>query len=89
MSLNKVDSPHIEEEKSLQTTRTLPKHNFSGFKLKEEPAQVQYDDEKEKPSNNFNDPTDEDLEAQCDKIFGKEAPLKFKCRPGNKIEETL
>ena len=39
--------------------------------------------------NTFNDPTDEDLEALCDKIFGKEAPIKFRCRPGNKIEETL
>lgn len=35
------------------------------------------------------DLTEEDVETACDKIFGKEAPIKFKCRPGNKIEETL
>ena len=35
------------------------------------------------------DLTEEDVETHCDKIFGKEAPIKFKCRPGNKIEETL
>tara|TARA_B110000285_G_C15109269_1_gene610008 strand:+ start:1482 stop:1601 length:120 start_codon:yes stop_codon:yes gene_type:complete len=29
----------------------------------------------------------EDIEKCCDKIFGREAPIKFMMRKGNKLEE--
>jgi len=32
--------------------------------------------------------SEEDLERQCNQLF-HEAPIKFKCRPGNKFDETI
>ena len=34
------------------------------------------------------EPSEEDIERQCDQLF-HEAPIKFKCRPGNKFDETI
>lgn len=60
---------------------------MSGIQAKEEPGQFQ-GEEGERPPIEV-DLLEEDVETHCDRIFGKEAPIKFKCRPGNKLEETL
>lgn len=31
----------------------------------------------------------DELEKWCDKIFGREAPIKFTLRKGNKLEEQI
>ena len=35
------------------------------------------------------DLTEEDIEFYCDKFFGKEAPIRFKQRIGNRLEESI
>ena len=29
------------------------------------------------------------MEFYCDKFFGKESPIKFQARPGNRMEESI
>lgn len=63
---------------------------MSGIQTKEEPTgqPVLGEEHADKPPVEV-DLLEEDIESHCDRIFGKEAPIKFKCRPGNKIEETM